>query len=256
MSPATDFGKIADLYDSFVRFEEDIPFFLRQCRRIDGPVLELMSGTGRVSLPLIEAGVDLTCVDSSPEMLAVLRAKLDLKGLSARIITRDVAALELPAVYELAVIPFHSFAELLTREDRQAALRAVHAALAPGGRFVVTLHNPAIRRRSMGQGLTTYGTFPLEDGTGEVVLKTDLSFDPETRRAHGVQILEQLDANGELMKSRTLPLQFILLEREAFEGLAREAGFEIERLYGDYQRSPFSAESSPYMIWRLRKADS
>ena len=59
VSPALDYALIADLYDEMVRFEADLPFFLEECRTAEGPVLELMCGTGRVSLPLIEAGIEL-----------------------------------------------------------------------------------------------------------------------------------------------------------------------------------------------------
>jgi hypothetical protein len=60
---AIDFDRVADLYDVYVRFSDDIPFFLEACANAGGTVLELMCGTGRLSLPLIEAGVALTCVD-------------------------------------------------------------------------------------------------------------------------------------------------------------------------------------------------
>ena len=58
--------------------DADIPFFREMCADATGDVLELMSGTGRVSLPLLRAGVTLTCVDYSAEMLRVLVSALEL----------------------------------------------------------------------------------------------------------------------------------------------------------------------------------
>ena len=81
-----------------------------------------MAGTGRVSLPLREAGIDLTCVDNSLEMLAILQRKLAQKGLTAPAFVQDVCALSLPKQYALIFIPFHSFAELLTVEEQQRTL--------------------------------------------------------------------------------------------------------------------------------------
>ncbi|MGB5400132.1 MAG: class I SAM-dependent methyltransferase, partial [Thermoanaerobaculia bacterium] len=60
--PAFDYSLVADLYDSFCRFEDDIEFFRKCLQGSTGPVLELMAGTGRISLPLLEAGVELVCV--------------------------------------------------------------------------------------------------------------------------------------------------------------------------------------------------
>ncbi|HCF28232.1 MAG TPA: hypothetical protein DEV81_13755 [Cyanobacteria bacterium UBA11049] len=68
MSSALDYEQIARLYDSYLRFTDDLPFFLQECQEIDGSVLELICGTGRISIPLLEAGVSLTCVDASPVM--------------------------------------------------------------------------------------------------------------------------------------------------------------------------------------------
>src|SRR6184192_3355327 len=47
----------------------DVPFWRRLALTVRGPVLELGCGTGRVSKPLVKAGVDLVGIDRSAEML-------------------------------------------------------------------------------------------------------------------------------------------------------------------------------------------
>ncbi|MEM9266020.1 MAG: class I SAM-dependent methyltransferase [Cyanobacteria bacterium P01_F01_bin.13] len=76
MTQPIKYANVADIYDSYVQTTLDIPFLLDQVKGTSSEVLELMSGTGRISLPLIEAGATLTCVDKSPEMLAILEKKL------------------------------------------------------------------------------------------------------------------------------------------------------------------------------------
>jgi len=251
VSPAFDYADMADVYDACVRFNEDIPFFLDACRGVLGPVLELMSGTGRVSLPLLESGVRLTCVDSSGAMLGVLGRKLATKGLSAPILREDVTRLELPPTFEMALLPFHSFAELLAEGDRKGALASIHAALLPGGRFLCTLHNPPVRLKTVGRGLETVSRGSFDNG--EIRILADLVHDAESNQVHGTQILEILDEAGETREKRTWPLRFALIEATEFEALARTAGFEVEALWGDYSHAPFVSDSSPYMIWMLRK---
>ncbi len=250
-SVAIDYASMADLYDSCVHFDDDIPFFRDICSAVEGPVLELMAGTGRVSIPLLEAGVELTCVDYSEEMLAVLRAKLERSNLSARVIKQDVRYLDLDSRFALAILPFHAFAELLTDEDRRMALAAVHASLAPGGSFVCTLHNPLVRLRSISAELTTLCRSPAPGDEGEIVLRIRGAFDERSGTVTGMQILEHIDREGCKREARRIPVRFALLERHSFEQLAREAGFEVEALHGDYMRSDFDPEESPYMIWRL-----
>ena len=98
------YSKIADLYDGLVQFDDDIPFFIDYCTRANGRTLELMSGTGRVSISLLEAGFELTCVDSSAEMLDRLRTKLSDRSLEAKIILEDTRYLDLPREYEAGMV--------------------------------------------------------------------------------------------------------------------------------------------------------
>ena len=70
MSPAVDYERLAPFYDALLTTLDDVGFFRDECLRAGGKAVELMAGTGRVSVPLLEAGVDLVCVDSSPAMLS------------------------------------------------------------------------------------------------------------------------------------------------------------------------------------------
>lgn len=60
-----DCDSVAEIYDLYVAADYDIPFFLHETANVEGPVLELTAGTGRLSLVLIQVGVQLTCVDGS-----------------------------------------------------------------------------------------------------------------------------------------------------------------------------------------------
>ncbi len=116
-----NYERVAGYYDRYVRWDTDTPFFLNETAKSSGQVLELMSGTGRLSLPLIESGVKLTCVDSSAAMLRVLRGKLVKRGMSATVIEQNVCALDPGKQFDLIILPFHSFAELVTTSEQAAA---------------------------------------------------------------------------------------------------------------------------------------
>ena len=131
-----DYSRLAEIYDIYVRVTQDIPFFLRETKKTDGSVLELMAGTGRLSLPLLAAGIDLTCVDRSPEMLVILRKKLAARGMIAPIYQMDVCQLALARQYDLILLPFNSFSEITSQADQLLALRRIYDHLADGGRLV------------------------------------------------------------------------------------------------------------------------
>ena len=247
--PAMNYARIAEKYDSYVRWTGDIAFFLREAQQAGGPVLELMAGTGRVSLPLLEAGVELTCVDSSPEMLAILRRKLTAKGLSAECVMQQVQELTLPRQYALIILPFHSFMELCTVEEQQQTLARVKAHLTPAGRFICTLHNPPVRMKAEDGRLRLYGQYPLQAGT--LLLWGLKHYSPGNPLVTGVQLYEEYDAEGILREKSYVDTQFRLVEKEEFAALAEEAGLHVTALYGNYDRAPFESESSPFMIWEM-----
>jgi len=253
MEQQNGYGKVADFYDSYVTFKDDIPFFVEEAKRVTGEVLEPMCGTGRVSLPLLDAGVRLTCVDNSPEMLAELEKGLKRRKLTAPMHEMDVCNLELEQRFDLAFITFNSFAELLTDDAQRAALSGIHEHLTDYGRFICALDNPPVRMKDVDGRKRLLGKKPLRRRYGVVAMWKRESYDPETRIVTSHQMFEAYSPDSLPMFVREMRLRFRVIEPGEFERLATSAGFRIADLYGDYSREPFSDDTSPYMIWILTK---
>jgi SAM-dependent methyltransferase len=273
-----NYAHVAGLYDAAIQVDFDLPFYLEQVRGVTSPILELMCGTGRVSIPLLEAGAQLTCVDLSAEMLRLLQAKLDQRRLVATLLQADIRHLELDARFDLALIPFHALAELTILSDQQRALQRVAHHLCRGGRLVVPLHNPPVRLQRVDGLLHLWAEHPLperqlperqipedskfedskpESGPppvgGKLLLWGRETYDPETHLIHGHEFFEIYDPSGLLLQRRLLPLAFRLTTPAEFEALVHHAGLKVAALYGDYTRAPFDPASSPFMIWVLEK---
>lgn len=221
-----DYDSIAEIYDLYVTTDQDVPFFLSEAAKTQGPVLELTAGTGRLSLPLVEAGVRLTCVDSSEGMLDVLSRKLAQRGLRADVRCCDVCRLSLPPRFELAILPFQSFMEILGEDHQRAVLAAVRACLTPDGRFICTLHNPAMRRAQVDGALHEIGRFPIPDGT-LVVSGIEHGGQPIVTR---LQFLEFLAPDGSVRRKKVLSMAFELIDKQRFETMARDVGFRVAQL--------------------------
>src|SRR5262249_46089024 len=56
-------------YDALFPGPNDLPFYQRQIAACSGPILELACGSGRLTVPLAAAGVDITGIDQSHSML-------------------------------------------------------------------------------------------------------------------------------------------------------------------------------------------
>lgn len=245
-----DYEQVADLYDVYVQTSRDIPFFVNEARQVEGEVLELMCGTGRVSIPLLEAGTVLSCVDYSPAMLALLREKLAARGLAADVREMDVRRLALGKQFAQIIIPFHAFAELTKVEDQRQTLRQIKEHLAPTGTFICTLHNPPVRRQRIDGQWRLWGEFDLRDG-GKLFLWGREEREYQSQLVSGNQRYKVYDSSGTLKDERSVTTRFRLLARDEFAALAQESGFHTVAIYGDYGYQPYVEESSPFMLWKL-----
>ncbi len=251
MTAVNNYDIVADLYDTYVPATFDIDFFLQETKKATGDVLELMSGTGRISIPLLQAGVRLTCVDASAASNAVLQSKLQRLGLQAEVYQMDVCELDLSRKFEMVIIPFHSFAHITSPADQRKALLAIRQHLLPGGTFICTLGNPAIRQKDVDGQLRLACKYSLPGSQGTLLLwiaENNNENDPQVVEA--MQFYEQYSPDGVLTSKRLLELHFRLSGRAEFEALASAVGFRVKAFYGDYNYSDFH-EDSPFMIWIL-----
>jgi SAM-dependent methyltransferase len=244
------YDDVADLYDLHVKVDFDIPFFLSEAQKTPGKVLELMAGTGRVSVPLVEAGVDLTCVDVSNAMLERLRAKLRAKGLSAEVHQGDVRELNLGERFGLVIIPFHSFSELVARKDQVSALGAAARHIEAAGRLICTLQNPSVRLQQADGALRLTGSYEIE--SGRLVVSGFERHDPRTNIVSRTQLYELFGEDGLMESKHLLEMRFCLIGPSEFETIAAEVGLRLDALYGNYNYADFDEEHSPFMIWVLK----
>ena len=245
---ANDYTSIADLYDAFVRVELDLEFWRGEVRRADGPVLELMAGTGRVSAAIAPLCTHLTCVDLSLALLQRIPAKLPDGGPRPRLVCADVRYLPLTLSAALAIVPFNSFAELVREEDRAAALREIRRLVRADGRFICTIHNPAVRVTSLDGKPRSLGSFALRDGATTVEVTSEGRLDGESRIAESRQTFVFVDGDRRQSNERSHVVRFALLEPATLHAAARTAGFDIVEEFGDYDRSPFDPKASPFLI--------
>jgi hypothetical protein len=129
----------------------------------------------------------------------------------------------------------------------------VHEHLAPDGTFICTLHNPQVRLKLVDGLLRLRASPPLLDRPGRLLLWSMESYHPERQLVEGFQFYEEYDERGLMQAKRMIELRFAIISQEAFAGLADRAGFQVTALYGDYVYSPYEPESSPFMIWKLKK---
>ncbi len=120
-------------------YSADLDAWERLAAGVDGPLLELGSGTGRVALHLARRGHEVWAVDADPDLLAALGARAAQDGLRVHAVRADVRTLALGRRFDLILAPMQLIQMLDGEASRGAALgRAAHH-LAAAGRLAVAI---------------------------------------------------------------------------------------------------------------------
>ena len=104
--------------------------------RTRGRVIEAGAGTGRVALPLAEAGIEVVAVDASPAMLDQLRSKITAP-IPVTTVVADLGEWVPDNDADVVLIAYSTLVYLITKERQQRAVSNLAVALRPGGCLIV-----------------------------------------------------------------------------------------------------------------------
>jgi ubiquinone/menaquinone biosynthesis C-methylase UbiE len=218
------YDAISELYDPWSRsVTEDIEFYVAEAQASGGPVVELAVGTGRIAVPIAQAGIPVIGVDASAGMLGVAADYARSAGVADRVDLRQ-GDLREPPVEErvpLVIVPFRSLLHMTSEQDRERALAAAHRLLLPHGRLVFDVFAPSPEDIE-----ATHGRW-IEREPG-ILERADWD---ESRRTLTLSV--RGGAHGSTMVLAWLsPAEWLRL--------LDLAGFEIEELYGWFDRRPYA----------------
>ncbi len=245
-------GDWADIYDSVINLNEDIPFWVEEAQTSGGPVLELGGGTGRVAIPIAQAGVSVVGVDSSSEMVKAARAKARKLRLGTdvlRFVKGDMRDISLGRQFPLVIIPFRSFQFMLSPADQFQALATVKDHLTPGGRVIFSIFVPDLDLLTRDPLTPLYDSELINSETQRRVLVWHSNrYDNFSQVIDACTILEELDEGGEVARKSYHQYQLRYLYRFEVLHLLVAAGYRVLEVYGSFDREPLD-ESSTEMIW-------
>jgi SAM-dependent methyltransferase len=254
---STLFDAFARFYDEDYRaYDEDVEAIVHLANEMDGPVLELGCGTGRLLLPLAAAGHAVTGVDIAPALLAQARTKLAAAPGGARVtlVEADLRTLALPQRdFAFAFCTSNTLMHLATADDQLAALTAAAGHLRPGGLLLVDLFHPDIPRLIEVHGVQELADrWTRADGT-QVVKWSVRTLDLAEQVQETLFIYEEIAPDGTLR--RTLcPFALRYLWRSEAELMLRLAGLQVEAVWGDFEGTPYD-NGSEHLILLATQAD-
>jgi SAM-dependent methyltransferase len=238
------------LYDvQYSAYREDLPFWADLARGAGGPVLEVGCGTGRVHLPMLQAGADLEGFDLQPAMLDELRRKAAVLGLAPRVHEADMRDFTLPRRYALIVIPFRAFLHNLTTADQLATLRACRQHLDAGGRLVVDLFYPSFARLTEPDGeWRLEREFPHPESGRPMSVVSRHERDRVNQTMQVEMELRELDERGAVVAAHPETFALRWIWKPEMELLLRVAGYARWEVIGGFDGRPL-VHDTDQMIW-------
>lgn len=203
----------------------------------DGRALEFAIGTGRVAVPLAERGVPVTGIELSGPMIDRLRTKVGEERIP--VVVGDMATARAPGEYALVYLVFNTISNLLTQAEQVACFRNAARHLTPGGRFVIELWVPELRRLPPGQQATVWHSEP-----DYIALDT---YDVLQQHAVSHHFHFGSDKQARLYRS---PHRYIWPAE--LDLMGQLAGFELESRHADWAGTEFTAESRSHVsVYRI-----
>jgi SAM-dependent methyltransferase len=212
--------------------ESAVAFLAAEAR--GGAALELGVGTGRLALPLSRRGVRIHGIDISEDVLAQLRGRPGSEAVT--LTTGDFATARVDGTFRLAYLVRNTIMNLTTQEEQVACFDNVARHLEPGGRFVMEVMVPQLRRLPPGETVRAFKISPTRLGFEEYEFATQRSW------SHHYWVID-----GRL---ETFSAPFRYVWPSELDLMARLAGMALLERLADWDRSPFTGESESHIsVW-------
>jgi SAM-dependent methyltransferase len=249
-------GRHYDAINTFL--VADIPFYLEEARRATGlmdsqppaksagrmghPVLELACGTGRLTIPIAQSGVEIVGLDLSPSMLAHARTKAETARTEIEFVEGDCRSFDLGRKFALIFMAFNSMQHLHDYASLSGLFASVHKHLADDGRFVFDVFNPKIEilARSAGERRLER-EYQDPDGRGTTAFEYSATYDDSSQVSRIRCYFVRRGANGEEDEVREEGLHLRSFFPQELDLLVRSQGFEVLEKFGNFERKKFGS---------------
>lgn len=225
----------------------DIAFWKRMAAPVEGPILELGCGTGRVAIPVAKAGATVIGIDRSESMLArgqksVKRARVQS---CVQLIRGDIRHLPFPdKSFPLVMAPYGILQSLLDEKLLAATLKDVRRVLTRHGTFGLELvaDLPAWEEYS---NKTTFRS-PRGPHGKPIALIESVKQD---RKNHITRFEQEfVEGRGKAATRRKFKLAFRTLSVPQMVQRLEKAGLQVSALLGDYQGGPWDIRAEVWII--------
>ena len=168
----------SELYDQlYLGLPGEQEFYVSEALKYSPPVLEIGCGTGRVTIPVAQVGVDIVGIDNSDGLLKIANEKVkNIKNIPGNIefINADMRDFSIDKKFNLVIIPYRAFLHMHSVEDQKKTLINIWNHLAPDGHLMMNMFFPRIDVmdsyvNQLGTVVKHVKTLEKKDGNSQIV---------------------------------------------------------------------------------------
>ncbi|MGB4338710.1 MAG: class I SAM-dependent methyltransferase [Bacillota bacterium] len=251
-------GFFAEYYDVLHgTYDADIPFYLDLARKHGGPILELGSGSGRLLVPLAEAGHEVTGLDASEDMLKRCANRLLTQPQWVRDRVRlehgDMLAFSLPRRFSLVLAACNTILHCVSTDQLLALFERARAHMAPDGLFVVDFNIPNVKKMLESDGVEEVFRVTHPEAGTELVCTYRAEYDFIRQLETIYMHLQEFDRDRLLRAATNTTQRAFYFPREVALAL-RSSGFRTVRTWTGYRHGRL-VESTRDIVYICQRSD-
>ncbi len=243
-----EWDAVAKYYDLFLNGTEDIPFWQKLSKDFGSPVLDTSCGTGRLTFPIAESGIDVVGMDLSQGMLRIAKQKLRKYPKAVQkhvtLVHGDIVSFEIKKKFKAIYSPLSFWP--VTVDEQTNLLTSIKRHLLPQGYFVIDVYNYREREENWEyHRLKTYKHFPSLGFT--LIRQMYTRGNAQTKIEYIVHFLDRIYKNGTVKRITTERTERHYTKEDLIT-LLEKHGFKITQIYGGYNFEKWSEESKRLII--------
>lgn len=227
--------------------KDALAFYLEHSKRVKGPILEPMCGTGNFLIPIAQAGYQVTGFDNSRAMLDICRNKIRTQQVSCNLLESDFQRFKPEKLYNLVMIPLGSFCLLIDEVEVDLALNSIHAWLHKEGKFILEIET--LYAKSEALGFWQARSVKKPDGS-LIVLNYTSQFDEDAAVQITLCRYEHWKDN-QIIQTEAEKFQLKLYNPDSFQKTLEKNGFEVIQYLEPYHQSAKSGSLT--VLYECRK---
>lgn len=235
----------SEYYDATEKYasEKEVDFFASFIQKSQGKVLEAMSGSGRLQIPLMQRGYVVDGVDNSHDMLARCNQRCKDLELEPMLYEQSLENLSLPYKYSIVIIAFGSLQLIADEGVVLKALKNLGDHMLDGGNLLIDIFVPDIT-------IDEYSISTVRLDEHRVIRVTKRHVFNVEKKLANTFCLYELVVDGITQQQENALIEIVWRSDDQWKELLFKAGFEVVKIYDEIFKK---SETSRVIHARMKK---